>query len=391
MTARLHIRLGVGYLDTRAGSAIYSRRMALALAERGHDVSILAFEGDEGVADACRLTLVPFRQIPLPVVWRFSHAALFYGAARFIDRFGRNTSYDDDPDVALISEHAFVRPHARRYPKTPWVYLPHSVHVGDEMARFFADPVQRRIAQTFYEGAQRWALIHSDTTVRFSRPAVDLLRNRYPTGRSVNFTVMPPGVDIPPDVQIRRVTDDACVRVLAIGALQDSKRIGWLLQRMANVGQLGRWHLDIVGDGPERPTLERQAIELGLGRHVTFHGHKTDPTPYYRQSHLMAFPSRQENFPLVVLEALAFGLPVLAMDPSAPGMALLHENAILPDRTGILARDDRAFETQLCDILNTPSLLEGLSAQARAHAEEHFAWETHVDRMEDLLIRLARR
>ena len=70
----------------------------------------------------------------------------------------------------------------------------------------------------------------------------------------------------------------------------------------------------MVGDGPERVPYEKSAAELGLRDQVTFHGSQPKPViaQMMREADLFVLPSRFDNLPCVVVEALASGLPVVS-------------------------------------------------------------------------------
>jgi glycosyltransferase involved in cell wall biosynthesis len=101
----------------------------------------------------------------------------------------------------------------------------------------------------------------------------------------------------------------------------------------------------IIGDGPLRKQLERQAADLGLlGRVVEFKGWLADTRAVYRWADLLALTSDWEGTPNVTLEAMASGLPV-----SASSVGDLPE--IIEDgQTGLLAEpenEDRMVENML--------------------------------------------
>jgi glycosyltransferase involved in cell wall biosynthesis len=108
--------------------------------------------------------------------------------------------------------------------------------------------------------------------------------------------------------------------ILAVGRLTPQKDFATLLRsfRLLLDGQTAATLL-IVGEGPERAALERLARELQIDEHVQLPGWISNPFPLYRLADLLVLSSRYEGMPNVVLEALAFGLPVVATDcPSGP-------------------------------------------------------------------------
>ena len=99
-------------------------------------------------------------------------------------------------------------------------------------------------------------------------------------------------------------------QILAVGRLSPEKGMTDLVAAFARLDRPDA-RLAIAGDGPERERLVAQVAGLGLEGRVTFLGH-CDPTPHYRTARLVVVPSRSEAFGLVLVEALAHGLPIVA-------------------------------------------------------------------------------
>jgi len=68
----------------------------------------------------------------------------------------------------------------------------------------------------------------------------------------------------------------------------------------------------LVGDGPTRPDLEKLAKELGIESKVRFIGTVFNPTEFYRQFDIFVLSTHYEGHPLVILEAMSYGLPIVA-------------------------------------------------------------------------------
>ena len=130
-----------------------------------------------------------------------------------------------------------------------------------------------------------------------------------------------------------------------------------------------------AGDGPDRPRLERRAMELGVQDRVVFTGYlpadrKGD---YYRLADVFAMPSRGEGFGIVILEALACGLPVVGS--RADGT----REALLDGKLGRLV--DPAAPNELIDaILACLEQPRGIPADL-----DHFAWPRFEARVHEMV------
>ncbi|WP_432546934.1 glycosyltransferase [Kineococcus sp. SYSU DK004] len=139
------------------------------------------------------------------------------------------------------------------------------------------------------------------------------------------------GIDV--EATLQRVRDaggpvrsaSGRTRLVAAGRLAEQKGFDVLLDAVARVVAAGRdVELVLVGAGPLREVLQRQVAELGLGEHVELAGHVADPQPLLAGADLFVLSSRYEgNGSLVLLEALAHGVPVVATDcPTGPRYVL---------------------------------------------------------------------
>ena len=125
--------------------------------------------------------------------------------------------------------------------------------------------------------------------------------------------------------------------LLSVGRLHRVKDHRFLIQACASLRDQGLDFLCwIVGEGPERPALERQIAELGLQGRVYLTGHvpRTDLPGYYRYADLVVMTSKSEGIPVVLMEAMAHEKLVLA--PAITGIPELIEH----QRTGFLYQPD---------------------------------------------------
>jgi glycosyltransferase involved in cell wall biosynthesis len=111
--------------------------------------------------------------------------------------------------------------------------------------------------------------------------------------------------------------------VLASGRLTPLKGFDSLLRAFARVEPRDA-RLVILGEGPELGALRSEAERLGLADRVDFPGYVAEPWDFYARAKCFVVSSRSESFGMVVVEALAHGLPVVATDCSGPAEILCN-------------------------------------------------------------------
>src|SRR5690606_18248854 len=85
-------------------------------------------------------------------------------------------------------------------------------------------------------------------------------------------------------------------------------------------------HLTILGDGELREDLQKTAKDLGVVNSITFEGFKDNPYPYYYYADMYILSSRWEGFPNTLLEALACGTKVVAINCKSGPREILGDN-----------------------------------------------------------------
>lgn len=112
--------------------------------------------------------------------------------------------------------------------------------------------------------------------------------------------------------------------ILSVGRLIKTKKIDILIKIFSELDN-NDWNLWIVGDGPDRKTLEKISKELGIYNKVTFWGNQKDIQSFYYQGAIFAFTSVSEGFPNAILEAMSAGLPCIAFDCIAGPSDLIQD------------------------------------------------------------------
>ena len=154
-------------------------------------------------------------------------------------------------------------------------------------------------------------------------------------------------------------------RMLAVGRLVPQKGFDRLLRafaaQMEEADARGeRWHLAILGDGPERVPLERLVDDLGLLGRVTLTGRAGNVGDWYDAADLYVLSSRHEGFPGALLEAMASGCAVLAVD-CRTGPGAIIENGV---DGALVDDDDEALVRGLALMMRDEALRRKVAAAA---------------------------
>jgi glycosyltransferase involved in cell wall biosynthesis len=232
--------------------------------------------------------------------------------------------------------------------------------------------------QRFFRLLKRFALDDAAAVTVVSQAA---RRRALELGTRAERTfVYPMGVDLTrlftPDPKIQRSSNT----VLFVGRLSEKKGVGVLIQALARVKEALPWiTADIVGDGPDRGSLETLAVRKLPNGTVTFHGavpHRALPEFYNRAScfvlpSVVARGGDQEGLGLVVVEAMGCRCPVVASRLDAV------LDVVRDGQNGLLFTpgDPADLAAKLIHVLRNPAEARGMANQARADAQSRFDWE----------------
>ena len=140
----------------------------------------------------------------------------------------------------------------------------------------------------------------------------------------------------------------------------------------------------IVGDGPQREELTKQADDLGIGDRVHFAGERRDVPGLLAASDIFVLSSVSEGLPVSILEAMASAVPVVASNVG--GIPELVDDG----RTGIIvpAQDVKALAAAVGRLVSKPEQRSAMGAAGRARAQKHFSTHQMVERTAALYERL---
>ena len=196
------------------------------------------------------------------------------------------------------------------------------------------------------------------------------------------------GIECPEDIDLNKRAEGDSVRFLFVGSMRESKGILVCLRALkAALGTHSNLHLDFVGvwsGDDERKQFESLLAELNLADHVTVHGLKVDDEKWeiFEEVDVFLFPTHYEaeNLPLVIIEAMAAGLPVISTKwrgiPS-----------LVKEETGFLV-EPRSFEQVgevMCQLARDRKLRDRLGSQARAKYLQSYSVAAYRERVEKIL------
>ena len=173
----------------------------------------------------------------------------------------------------------------------------------------------------------------------------------------------------------------SCPLVGVAARLQPEKGVAYLLEAAATI--LRRWpqvHFLVIGDGPEREALQAYAERLGMQKHVHFLGFRQDARALVGSLDILVVPSLSEGTPLVTLEAMAAGVPVVASAVGGIPEQIRHQ------REGLLVppANAQALGEAVLQLLNNPSRMQRLGQAGKQRVLSQFRLETMVQQTEDV-------
>jgi glycosyltransferase involved in cell wall biosynthesis len=220
----------------------------------------------------------------------------------------------------------------------------------------------------------RWALRISDTIVAISSyTAREIARFAQ-----VSVEVIPYTLPFAEAESKARLPRSGGFQVLFVGRLVERKGVKHLIEAMARLPVELRGRLVVIGDGPERQALEAGTRDSGLGTRVGFRGRVTDEElrAEYAQSDVLVLPSildargDTEGLGVVLLEAMSYGVPVVASDIGGITDIVEHNKSGLLVPSG----DSAALAQALERLARDPALAQRLGAAGEQRVRSAFGW-----------------
>lgn len=374
---RVIARLNMG------GPALHVAYLTDGLRERGYETTLVAGElahGEESMAFVAEERGVEV--LPLPALGReispLRDALATVRLAQLVRRLRPDIIHTHTAKAGAVGRTAALLARSD-------AIVVHTFH-GHVLRGYFRAP--KAFAFRLLE---RWLARGTDALVAVSPQVRDDLVSLGVAPRG-KFAVVRLGIELERRVSsdgsredVRRLlgVPDGLFLVGWIGRMTGVKRTDDLL--LALQGLRGRGvdaGLCLVGDGPDRDEVERRAHELGLARHCYYLGYQDDVSGWYAAFDAFVLPSANEGTPVVAIEALAAGRPVVASRVGGvPDVVRDGEDGLL-----VPSGDVEALADRLATLAGDEDLRHRMGAAGRDRVLGRYA----VDRLIDDVDRLYR-
>lgn len=313
------------------GAARFAERLAAGLVERGHQVHVVA-PNTRYRAQAPAVEIVegqPMMVHRLPSVKWPGHEWLRFVWPWRSKHYARRILSEVQPDVVHIQSHIVIGRGLSRIARRRGIPIVATNHVMPENI-VDSTMLPKALNSTFVKLAWADAKRTFDLTSAVTTPtrkAADFLEATIDVAGIIPVSC---GIDKASYTADLTPRDDR--RIVFVGRITTEKQVDVLIRAFARLDPALGVTLELVGDGDQRPALERLAGELGVRERVTFHGRTSDEDlrAALTRASVFAIASIAELQSIATMEAMASGLPIVAADAVAlPHLVHDGENGYL--------------------------------------------------------------
>jgi N-acetyl-alpha-D-glucosaminyl L-malate synthase BshA len=368
------VRIGIVCYASVGGSGVVATELAQALADRGHDIHLISAELPFRWRWATRgLT---FERVEIPSYPLFREPQYLLALTNTLVRVSRRDRLD------IIHAHYAV-PHATA------AYLAHRIlsdetkaprtvttlH-GTDITLVGSDASYADVVAFSIEGSHGITAV-SESLKRDTQSALAIQKD---------IRVIPNFLDCEtwtrrPDPSLRKrlCPPDVCEAIVVhVSNFRPVKRVELVLEIFNRIQKRIGARLIMIGDGPDRLAVERQAADYGIADVVDFVGEQQDLVPWLSAADLFLLPSSQESFGLAALEAMSCSVPVIASRVGGLPDVIRHgETGFVFDPDDIQAMADCGI-----DLLRNPARRLSIGDAAAADVRSRFSAEKVVPQYE---------
>ena len=173
--------------------------------------------------------------------------------------------------------------------------------------------------------------------------------------------------------------------IIGLGVrLTEGKGINYLLQAMPDIiKKFTDITLVIAGDGPAADKLKKQTVELGITRNVLFLGPRLDIPELLKVFDIYVLPSLSEGLPMVLLEAMAAGCPIVATNVGGIPTLIKHGD----NGSMVEPKNPQALASEIIKLLSSQELRSQYSKKALETFQESYSADIMTRKYEQLYLR----
>ena len=345
------------YTNGISGAEKYLRHLLPGLKAEGIDCE-LAIVCDRSAEDLIKTYASGMHESGIPAFVLTATRSTFIAAAKKISDYCRNNGINiihshliNSDLIAVLAKTIFNRK----------LKIISTKHGYDERVLQVYESGKPVIKKDFYYRMTKMSIRFIDKNIAVSHGIAELYAS-LKLSKSL-FPVIHHGVDIQPFD--REVYAETCrisdPQLIIVGRIETFKGHRYLVEALKDVvEEFPSCVLLILGEGSEKPALEKMAAELGLEKNIRFLGFQPHPYSYISNSDVIILPSLFEPFGLVYIEAFALKVPVVAFDTPAG-------NELMED--GVTARmvpkgDSKALAENIIRLLRDKQERERLASNA---------------------------
>jgi len=349
------LMLNYEYPPLGGGAAPVTKFLAEELVHQGHSVDVvtMGYKGlpEDEILNGVRIYRVPSLRKKIEMCTFHEMLTYCISASFFLPALFKENDYDINHTHFIIPT-GFVS--SLFYKKVPYIITAHGSDVpGYNPDRFNFLHILIKPFSTFILNRARC----------ITSPSGHLKGEIQKNFGNRKIAVVPYGISA--DAYLPGKKEN---KILTASRLFERKGIQYVIEAMTEIE--GCEYI-ICGEGPYRPQLEKQIERLNLGHKVKLRGHLNPDRlkKEYESAAIFVLPSASENFPVVLMEAMAAGCAIITSETT--GCAeVVGDTALL-----VQPKDTKGIQKALLSLLQDQDLILDLGTRGRARVEREFTWK----------------
>ncbi len=331
------------------GVVVTIDNLAKQFLKQGHQVTIVA-SGKPGKQNSNSLTILRYKTSKSKELLKFykEHSS---SASETIK------SLNQKFDIVITRSHIFLNELKKIFPKQKILYI------APSLMAFYLKGYGK--TNSLLKEQIKEAIVGTEVIVWSKN-----LQEQYKKNLNIYSKVISPGINFE-----KKLCAEPPIKrqdiILFVGRISEEKNLPALLRAFQKTKKGKLW---IVGDGEEKEKLEQLIKKLHLEKRISFLGKTARPEKFYSNAKIFVLPSKYESFGLVLLEAMASGLPCIAFKPDGKNILTASNEIIKNNKTGFLVKDEKEMAEKI-DLLLSDDKLRTKMGNAGREESKKYSWE----------------